>query len=52
MKKERTIDVRNPMKQMTSLNALKRKHRAESESSEESDADNVDLVSNAYKSKR
>ena len=51
VKKERLIEVKNPMKQCTSLKALKRR-RTESGSSDDSEEDNTDVVSNAYKSKR
>ncbi|XP_067941855.1 E3 ubiquitin-protein ligase RNF113A-like [Watersipora subatra] len=51
VKKERLIDLKNPMKQCTSLRALKRR-RGQSESSESSNSDTNDRISSSYKSKR
>lgn len=40
------------MKQCTSLNAFKGKRKADSDGSDDGDADKTELVTNIYKSKR
>ena len=53
VKKERLFEVKNPMKQATSLRALKRKHTKESDSSDESSSGaESNAVTSSYKSKR
>ncbi|KAF6036975.1 RNF113A [Bugula neritina] len=51
VRKERTIDIKNPLKQCTSLKALKRKHGRDRGSSSSSGSE-VDDITTSYKSKR
>lgn len=52
VKRERTIDLKNPMKQCTSIKALKRKRQEGSSDSSSSSSSDEDAVVDTFKSKR